>query len=121
MPSSDAVVSVAQLREAARLLVEEAGLRDAAAAIGLSFSGLRTFLGGTSPHPRTLQKLRAWYALGDHPERERTQAALMLLLGHLPEETRSLVIHELAQRVEHESRAAKVEVPNWASDVLRRP
>jgi hypothetical protein len=119
MPPSDVVVSVAQLREAARLFVEEVGLRDAAAAIGLSFSGLRTFLGGTSPHPRTLQKLRVWYALGKHPERERTRAALMILLGHLPEEKRSLVIQELAQRVEQESRAAEVEVPNWVSDVRR--
>lgn len=121
MPPPDVVVSVAQLREAARLFAEEVGLRDAAAAIGLSFSGLRTFLGGTSPHPRTLQKLRAWYALGNHPERERTQAALTLLLGHLPEDKRSIVIHELAQRVEHESKAARVDVPSWASDVLHRP
>lgn len=88
MPPPDVVVSVAQLREAARLFAEEVGLRDAAAAIGLSFSGLRTFLGGTSPHPRTVQKLRAWYALGDHPERERTQATDAAPTGTFPKNRR---------------------------------
>lgn len=54
---------VDRLREFTRKRVEASTLRNVASEIGMSFSGLRTFLDGTAPHPRTVQKLTTWYSL----------------------------------------------------------
>lgn len=48
------------LREAVRGRVSETSLRYVADDIGMSFSGLRSFLAGTDPHPATVKKLTAW-------------------------------------------------------------
>lgn len=52
---------IAAFRAAAQQLTEDTSLRQAAQEIGLSWSGLRTFLAGTSPYGPTLKKLREWY------------------------------------------------------------
>lgn len=114
---AEPAVPVEVLREAARARVEELGLRGAAAEIGLSFSGLRTFLNGTSPHPNTLKKLRRWQASSNVSA--KSVELLLLLLCHLPENRRAILMREFADRVERESLEAAVKVPEWISVVRR--
>lgn len=52
---------IAAFRAAAQQLTDDTSLRQAAQEIGLSWSGLRTFLAGTNPYGPTLKKLREWY------------------------------------------------------------
>ena len=61
MVSTDRAVSVAVLRDAVRLRVEATSLRQAAAEVGVSFSGLRSFLAGTKPQSNTRRKLIEWF------------------------------------------------------------
>ena|SRR5256885_3702074 len=49
------------VREAVRRQVAETSLRELAEAVGMSFSGLRSFLRGGQPQPGTRAKLLAWY------------------------------------------------------------
>lgn len=51
---------VAGLRSQVRQAVEASSLRAVAEEIGMSWSGLRSFLEGTTPHPSTIAKLLAW-------------------------------------------------------------
>lgn len=50
------------VRDVVRKRVEATSLREIADEIGMSFSGLRTFLGGTRPQPATWQKLEKYIA-----------------------------------------------------------
>lgn len=61
MVSPERGVSVTVLRDAVRLRVDGSSLRQVADETGLSFSGLRSFMSGTKPHPKTVQKLRTWF------------------------------------------------------------
>lgn len=121
MPTPEVAVPVEVLREAARARAEELGLRDAAAEIGLSFSGLRTFLGGTTPHPRTIQKLWIWHSVRTVTDIGRAQNALMFLLGHLPADHRRALAREITRRIEHESREAEVAIPSWLASGVDLP
>lgn len=85
MPT-DARFGVANVRAAVKRRVVETSLRETASEVGMSFSGLRSFLDGRTPQPRTRKKLVAWYV----QSRERTasralrhdvNAAIELLAG----------------------------------------
>lgn len=85
-------VSVETLRAAARTAAEGTSLREAARRIGMSPSGLRTFLAGTDPYGPTLTKLRAWYAA-------QRGAEPFSLLESLPAEDRPQAEEELRQLI----------------------
>ncbi|HET7228449.1 MAG TPA: hypothetical protein VFJ16_00470 [Longimicrobium sp.] len=53
--------TVQHLREMAAARVENTSLRGVAREIGMSPTGLKKFLGGTSPYSPTLRRLRKWY------------------------------------------------------------
>ena len=55
--------TVGTIRAYAQKRVDQSSLRDVADEVGMSFSGLRSFLSGTSPHPRTVKRLVGWYAV----------------------------------------------------------
>lgn len=55
--------AIAGLRDAIRRRVEETSLRAVADEVGMSFSGLRSFLEGRSPQRRTREMLMRWYYL----------------------------------------------------------
>jgi hypothetical protein len=62
MPPREEGVSIDVLREAARLRVEDAGLRQTAREIGISHQTLLRFLGGVAEsHGRNVAKVREWY------------------------------------------------------------
>ncbi|HEX6369069.1 MAG TPA: hypothetical protein VF006_09050 [Longimicrobium sp.] len=87
-----APVPVAVLRDAVRLRVEGSSLRQVAGETDLSFSGLRSFLEGSKPQPRTLQKLQKWF----ERQGEDDQLAFFLqstffgLIAEFPEQVWSL-------------------------------
>src|ERR1044071_4560951 len=61
---------MARIREAVAERVAASSLRAVATEIGMSWSGLRKFLRGGSPHRATAQKLLAWY----HESRKQASA-----------------------------------------------
>lgn len=102
MPPPRSGVPVRILREAALRRVEETSLREAAAEMGLSWSGLRTFLKGTDPYSPTVQKLREWYertGQGRAPAIEQVREMVDSLSAHLPEESREQATDELADQI----------------------
>lgn len=79
---------VGAIRQFARGRVEETSLRAVAAEIGMSYSGLRSFLEGREPYTATRGKLLAWYARVQHPDGrpvdpQGVQSAVALLARHL--------------------------------------
>lgn len=87
MPPSSSDPRISLLRRAAQRRVAEIGLRAAADEIGMSFSGLRTFLAGTSPHQITVTRLSRWAAAHAPPadlERLEVFRLTTRLTGKLP-------------------------------------
>lgn len=79
-----AEATVQHLRAAAHQRVETTSLRGAAREIGLSPTGLKKFLMGTSPYSTTLRRLRRWYlehgaTAGGELTYEAASAALSVL------------------------------------------
>jgi hypothetical protein len=73
-----------QVREFAQKRVEMTSLREVAADVGMSFSGLFSFLQGGEPYSRNRQKLVDWYirtrhAAGKAIRPEDVDAAVALL------------------------------------------
>jgi hypothetical protein len=96
MVSPERAVPVVVLRDAVRLRVEGSTLRAVAAEVGLSFSGLRSFLAGTKPHPRTLEKLHAWFERLSEDDQVAffLQGTFFGLITDFPEEVWQLYPHE---------------------------
>jgi hypothetical protein len=89
MPPSSSDPRISLLRRAAQRRVDEIGLRAAADEIGMSFSGLRTFLAGTSPHQITVTRISRWAAAHAPPgdlERLEVFSVATRLAGKLPSE-----------------------------------
>jgi hypothetical protein len=114
------------LRSEARAHADAVALTQAAKDIGMTTSGLHSFLGGTNPQAGTIRKLTAWYlrrALEDpdHVTVETVSAALSVLVTpfppHLQAEARSALI-ELLQR---QMAKARIPEPSWLTSVLVHP
>jgi hypothetical protein len=77
---------IASVREAVRKRVAETSLRDTADEIGMSFSGLRSFVRGATPHAATRAKLVSWYSGGRSSGaagKADVAAAISLLAGYV--------------------------------------
>lgn len=76
-----------QVREFAQKRVELTSLREVAADVGMSFSGLFSFLQGGDPYSRNRQKLIDWYVRTRHAERaiapEEVDQAVALLENYI--------------------------------------
>ena len=77
-----------RIRAFAHARVRETSLREVARDVGMSYSGLHSFLRGGEPYLRTRERLRAWYLRTHHqgappPTHEEVDAALMVLTQHL--------------------------------------
>lgn len=91
MPNSKEVIS--HLRDMVSHQVERTSLRGVAREIGMSPTGLKKFLLGTSPYSPTLRRLRKWYLQhASLPTGEVSyhdaSAALVVLTHDLPPEPR---------------------------------
>jgi hypothetical protein len=119
MPSSDPVVPVVQLLEAARQRVAETSLRTAAAEIGMEHTGLRWMLErGRRPRASTIRKLTEWYlkraAAGELEISVGLVHAALAILGlHLPGRAREELEDEVVRLVRRAGDEAAVEQPAW--------
>ena len=101
------------------VLAQEIAQRGLAREIGMSPTGLRDFLEGADPYLKTERKLRAWFTRRKRrgaPETvtpEVAQAALAVLLEHLPERTRPTAADGLLEFLHGASEASEVPVPRW--------
>lgn len=122
MTPVDPAVPVDVLREAAQRRVDDTSLRIAAGEIGVSYSGLRTFLKGTEPYAPTLAKLRAWYAQtveGRAMTPERARAMLAALVESMPLERREEAVRELVTRLVESYRKSGADVPGWLEKIRK--
>ena len=79
MARTGVTTSLVELREAVQRSAGGNSLRQTATEIGMSWSGLRTFLNGTTPHPATVKKISDWYLRQSVETRENTLAVEMAL------------------------------------------
>ncbi|MFL5539593.1 MAG: hypothetical protein ACJ8J0_11410 [Longimicrobiaceae bacterium] len=85
--------TVQHLRAMAAARVQQTSLRGVAREIGMSPTGLKKFLVGTSPYAPTLRRLRRWYVhhaalTTGEVEYEDASAAIAVLTHDLPGEPR---------------------------------
>lgn len=124
MPSPRGVVPVEVLREAAQAYVAEVTLRPAAQEIGMSPSGLHTFLLGTTPHRGTVRKLTVWYFSriaegGDPPSAEIASAALGVLLQPFPGDQRRQVSRQVIELLARRCTDLMIPEPPWLLELQR--
>lgn len=119
MAPPDSGAPLRALRDAAQAQVDATSLRQTASAIGMSPTGLRGFLDGADPYLKTERKLRAWFTRRQRKGAPETvtpdvaQAAVTVLVEHLPARGRPAAIGELLDVLERASRATGVDVPTW--------
>jgi hypothetical protein len=91
-------MTIGVVREAARKRVAETSLRAVADEVGMSFSGLRSFLAGGSPHASTRMSLVRWYyarsARSAAPPREELETAIALVRSYLRDESKPRAVRE---------------------------
>lgn len=101
-------ITIAVVRAAVAKRVDETSLRDVADEIGMSFSGLRSFIEGGSPHAKTRLKLVRWhYARSERstaPPLDDVETAIATVLSYLrdgskPREVRERRLRELIERL----------------------
>lgn len=100
MPAERSGVPIDALRAAVQLRIEQRTLRSVAKDIGMSPSGLWSFVLATGrPYGATYQKLLSWYvrdqARRDGITPESVQAALTLLVAQLPRAKRDQLRKEI--------------------------
>jgi hypothetical protein len=118
MTSRREFVPVDVLREALRVQVETATLRGTATLVGLSPNGLRNFLAGASPHPRTLQRLTTWYLRkkfkeGADAASELAKAALEILTSGMTENQRPGLQSDLLDAIRRHYEKVGAAPPVW--------
>jgi hypothetical protein len=124
MPSPDTAVPVELLLEAARQRVSQTSLRETAAEIGMEHSGLDKLLKRPQkPRPSTIRKLTEWYlrraAAGELEVRpEVAQAALSVLVQHLPLARRSHALAHLTDVLHEITTQEKSQIPEWLKQRL---
>ena len=118
---------VPTLREAVREAVARTSVRAVADEVGMSPSGLHSFLNGGRPYARTVRLLAAWFvrrhdALGAKVAGEgdrmvaATRAAVALLVAHLPPAVRASAARQLLAKVRALTDDAHAPRPAWLSD-----
>jgi hypothetical protein len=109
--------SLETLRALARRFTYASSLRHVAGLVGMSPEGLRRFLDGGTPAPRTRRRLvtlsRMEAVEEDGMADASARVALACAVGHLPAAERYAAARELREVVARRSRAAGVAVPGW--------
>ena len=117
---------IERYRFAAAAAIAHTGLRTVAQEVGMSPSALGDVVSGSAkPYPKTVQKLRTWFA-ARHGEVAMQPAEILALLRALsitaprPDE----VIARFLDDLEREHRAGAIPTPRWidgAREMLRTP
>lgn len=91
-------LTIAAVRAAIEERVTDTSYREVADEVGMSFSGLRSFVEGTSPHPSTRRLLVRWYyarsARVPEPPREDRETAIALLLNYVRDDSKPRSVRE---------------------------
>lgn len=115
---------IIELRFAAGEYAQRTSLRTAAGDIGLSPMGLRTFLRGGRPQPRTERKLRSWfqrYSTGrDFLSMEDAEAAITVLVREIDREARQPVVEAVLRCMETGYRDSGRAIPAWVDELRQR-
>lgn len=95
-------LTTAVLRDAVRKRVEETTLRVVADEVGMSFSGLRSFLEGTNPQPRTVEMLVQWYYARSKRStaapREDVETAIAVVRSYIRDASKPRKVRERLRR-----------------------
>lgn len=110
MPASPRF-DAATIRKAAQAAVAERSLRTVAEEIGVSKSGLDSFLKGREPYSKTRVRLAGWYFKQRHGEgvigRDDVDAAIALLGAYVnsapTEQGRARRVREVSTRLQEQS------------------
>jgi hypothetical protein len=114
--------SVSYLRDMAAARVEHTSLRGTAREIGMSPTGLKKFLLGTTPYSPTVRRLRRWYLqhaalptgeVGVHD----ASAALQVLTHDLPPQARRAATECLLDCLAQGYEAIGRSRPRWIADL----
>ena len=115
MLADEGRVSVDTLRRAVAGSVLATSLRQVARDVGMSPTGLRKFLSGTTPYSATRRKLEHWYVRhGRGPDLHSALSAIQVLVQDLPPAERIQAMEEILA-VLGQSMSGKV--PNWIEQV----
>lgn len=112
-------IDVTKLRAAVQHKVDSTSLRSVAAEMGMSPSGLRSFLIGGDPYSQTRQRLLAWYVkeAANHTyevvDTDAAHAALEILVSHLPVAAREAVTATLRAELAAQTKSLRVPLPKW--------
>ena len=95
-------MTIAAVRAAVAKRVAETSLREVADEVGMSWSGLKSFTDGGSPHSATRTKLVRWYYARSErapaPPREDRETAIALLLSYVHDESKPHTVRERRRR-----------------------
>ena len=117
-------VPLVAIRRALAEAVERTGLRPVSRDVGIAHPSLLAILKGAEPRASTVRKLVEWFlryqaaGAGD-ADAETMQAALALMLRHVPEERKAEARRELLDALERVGRAAGVSMPGWLRELRR--
>lgn len=110
------------LREAAQRAVDRASVRQVAAELNLSHTGLRRFLNGGDVRRSTLFRLRDWYVRQDPADAETSadtaRAAVAVLLHNVREDAWPRARHALLLELRRLHRVHAAEVPEWIEQAI---
>ena len=125
VPADPRSVTIQHLREAAAGHVENTSLRNVAREVGMSPTGLKKFLEGTTPYAFTVRRLRSWYVRHHAAQPspigvEDASAALGVLVHDLhttPRKQTALSVLEAVGRGYEDSGKSK---PAWIAELRTR-
>ena len=107
---------MAELRDALSRAIATTSLRAVAAEVGLSPSGLRTFVARGHPHPRTVYLATTWLIRHRNPgatDAATAKAGIAALIDHLSEQARKETASKISEVLGEASRRDGKSVPNW--------
>jgi hypothetical protein len=123
MPQSSPAMPVDVLRDALRERVAESSLRVAGEEVGMSWKWVDKFLAGAQPQPATRRKLTEWYirrvaSRDEEPASETAQAALAILVRHLPPAERAEVVDKFIELLSTVIESKGYRSPEWMAHYI---
>ena len=122
VPTDPRTATIRHMRESAAAHVENTSLRQVAREIGMSPTGLKKFLDGTSPYSPTIRRLRNWYVRHVAIQQSKVEtvdasAAIAVLMHDLSADSRrGAALHVLDAVGDGYARSGKAR-PEWLSEL----
>jgi hypothetical protein len=120
MATRSDVVPVAELRDALKSAIAAGSLRGVAAEVGMSPSGLRTFVARGRPHPRTIYIATAWFIrrrMTGITDPSTARAGVAALTAHLSENAKKNAARRIREILREASQHDRKPIPEWVRDL----